>query len=1365
MILALVFVLIGGAAMLPLILTPEKMASEFVRAVTGTVRAPFRIGSFRYQSLRGFEARDIVLGPPPGFSEDMLRIERVDVRYRVLPLLLGRITVESVAVERPTVVAEARDGQLNWAVLMRARTSTPTSTVDATETSTPGWRMLRPPLRLALERLAIGPVAVRTAGALPDVALSGLHFRGEGRVGPDRLSTGLELRWTSDEATPSLRWREGQSTMRAAVDGHLRFRPEAIFVDGWRADRALLAHDVRVRVERSDDAKTLRGAVESTGRALLALAEDRLHVPGLRVRVGGREVFSGQLEVGGLSKWAEGAGLGSAWALWTRAPQGESPRALSMAARSDRIQLGALSPWLAAVVPGARLGGEIALDHLSWAGRWSDWRAGAPTDFAGAAQWRALRLRLPRLGVRVGPVSGRFESRIDRASGAPRYVLEADSAIDSVRLPGHRGSALRSTASLALDPAAGGLGAALSVAAGRYEGAMTVEQAGLSAALRWPAAADTVRVTARIGTLTASTAVARGLLLRVDSNALAWLRGLAPTLDGALAFDVDRWATPVAKGRALRATARSAVRPEGRGLGFDGDFALVHGALQADRLALSRWRQPGTFRGSVSALTPRGWAEMHADHPALRAAAPGVARWLSAWAAAPDAAAPRYQLTLESDGGGHGGIASTGHPLPLRAGLSLSAAPHAVRLRRLGLRVGRSSLRANGRWTPSPGGGGHVSTSARLTVPALSEVRDGVLGGAAALSLRGAMEASLQARGRVRPNRPVGPGDFEGGGAISFRGVDVADAARGLALSGLGGELSGRLQKGAPSVSMALHFASFSEKTRALFARDARAEAALGYAGRRWTASLAAGAQALGLEAKAPPFGAEFRGQVAPGGDLVVERASLSAPGLGLFGTLFGALRRGRFGVLTPSVEAEVAVSLDALERVAEALGVPVDGAAVGAAALAPRSARRRADVSACASAGPVGPRGRSVGGTLRGHFALQSESPERLRAEGTLTAEDVRYSDGERCVIGLRGVLPLRQRFHWPAPRWRPALARTRGILGDDLEARVAELAERAGDARLVLDDRDIFATPERHGAYVAMRPHFRAGLARLRVDRAVHQGMALDAVALDAAWRSGVLTVPLFSAGVLEGDVYGAAELQLSPDENFRARVRGAVTELNTDLLYAKVRDLAPVVGRAKADYLLSGTMALGFSFRERALNAELDLKNSRGRGLRPVVARIMGLSDSEGAQSAVGALALSDRAGVRPTRMRVWISQNLLNLTFDWTRLYFHVHYESAGITDLVVDSILPFIRPVLIPTLGTWVIRKVNGGVRRFSVSNILDEKLAASPMGHWLEVLSARSVPVSAMDGAGTPWAELGGPRRRDAALASPGDKSPAAAAP
>ena len=214
-----------------------------------------------------------------------------------------------------------------------------------------------------------------------------------------------------------------------------------------------------------------------------------------------------------------------------------------------------------------------------------------------------------------------------------------------------------------------------------------------------------------------------------------------------------------------------------------------------------------------------------------------------------------------------------------------------------------------------------------------------------------------------------------------------------------------------------------------------------------------------------------------------------------------------------------------------------------------------------------------------------------------------------------------------------------------------------------------------------------------------------------MEAQWAQGILRLDHFEAALWDGDLLADMALQLTPDLDVRVRARGTVTNINLDIPYALATGGTPETDPAAKDkYATSATLDLSFALKERSLNGRVEISKLS----EALVQRLFGGLNLSGGGGALRALGMSERVGVRPVAAKVWIANNLLNVQFDWRRLWLHVYYDSWNPLWLVVDSALIFLRPAVIPTLGgLYVIPTVNGAIRRFSLSDFIDQALETS----------------------------------------------------
>lgn len=94
--------------------TPEFQKALLERA-RATVGAEVRVEDMDVSVFEGVTLKGVVIGNPPGYRGDLLTAEAFVLRYRLLPLLRGRLEVRRLSLEKPTVLlAMDRRGVFNY---------------------------------------------------------------------------------------------------------------------------------------------------------------------------------------------------------------------------------------------------------------------------------------------------------------------------------------------------------------------------------------------------------------------------------------------------------------------------------------------------------------------------------------------------------------------------------------------------------------------------------------------------------------------------------------------------------------------------------------------------------------------------------------------------------------------------------------------------------------------------------------------------------------------------------------------------------------------------------------------------------------------------------------------------------------------------------------------------------------------------------------------------------------------------------------------------------------------------------------------------------------------------------------------------
>ncbi|KAF0223758.1 MAG: hypothetical protein FD176_1784 [Rhodospirillaceae bacterium] len=115
----IVVLVIGALVALPMLVPADRIKEEVVaqvKAATGrdlTIQGKVSVSAF--PSL-GVEVANIALANPAGFStKDLVRLGALDVKLKLLPILSGRIEVDSFVLVDPVITLEMdRKGKANW---------------------------------------------------------------------------------------------------------------------------------------------------------------------------------------------------------------------------------------------------------------------------------------------------------------------------------------------------------------------------------------------------------------------------------------------------------------------------------------------------------------------------------------------------------------------------------------------------------------------------------------------------------------------------------------------------------------------------------------------------------------------------------------------------------------------------------------------------------------------------------------------------------------------------------------------------------------------------------------------------------------------------------------------------------------------------------------------------------------------------------------------------------------------------------------------------------------------------------------------------------------------------------------------------
>jgi len=168
----LLLAVLAAALILPRIIPWDRVKQQAEEKVSGIIHHRLTIGSVGFNLLRGVEIHDLAIANAPGFSDQPLLTSKLaGVRYRLLPLLWGKVMVKSVEIQQPQVLVEKQaDGTFNFSDMLPAKAAPEESG------TAPGRPAM--PLELMVSKLAIAgaDVMYRDLGTGQTYAVEDFNF-------------------------------------------------------------------------------------------------------------------------------------------------------------------------------------------------------------------------------------------------------------------------------------------------------------------------------------------------------------------------------------------------------------------------------------------------------------------------------------------------------------------------------------------------------------------------------------------------------------------------------------------------------------------------------------------------------------------------------------------------------------------------------------------------------------------------------------------------------------------------------------------------------------------------------------------------------------------------------------------------------------------------------------------------------------------------------------------------------------------------------------------------------------------------------------------------------------------------------------
>lgn len=1298
--LLLVTVLLTALWLAPYVLTGERLKPKITAALTELLGLPVQIGNLWYSPLNGLEAKGLRLGPPEGFTEPLFTADRLALGYRIERVWPLEIEVEALKLERPVFKLETQAGKTNLQAMI-AHLSDPQA--EDPEPSPPGPLL---PLKIRVRALDIGPLRAELIGEGLQLKVDGVRLSLQGAIGPERLDAKLALKVRDDSVRLS-------PSPAASLSARTDLLLEALV----GADTSRGIHFDRVDLDLKN-AMAISGAIEQARLpqaelslelfAKLRAKEDLLALERLQLDWAQAPLLRAKARIERVHEALDAvveAPLASLLMVAARSAS-KTERPLSGQLEVLELPLGALAPWVAAFVPGMKLGGRVHLEapliaQSSLAGL----RANTPEMLGGAVLLEQVFFEMDAL--RVAPIDGSIRLKREEAYRAEAQLQHSGVAVGELRLGAGALSAAAKIERLEYPPP------------GATEASVEASVAQLQVAgLKLGKSSAQVRLTGadvlsakREGTPIATEIAVRSRGLSLKDSPIQ-LDKIRIDLDAKLDRLLDHSLSPIALNSRIAVDTLALpgdLEIEGVKLSLKGTVEDPRASEHFQTALKLSGRLAQVRSSTVSAKDVRLKVDVDGD----RIGPYPKGYNLESLTTKIEVQTPLLSLALGEDT----------LRFPLEVALQARAAPRAgsLGLESLSVRSGKAArLRLSGRaqklYTRAPKidlGGALKMTDLQEAIGLLPERIRAQLPG---LSAEGQVDMTFRARGSLPEQIDLSRPPLSANARIHLR--DIHARSEDLELIGLEGRVVAELLPSgfSQTTDLSLKRVQVQDGTQRQALLGLKMFQQAGLKEGLWSVHSRASAERMEGTEEAVQGSSMVLDMTYPRrGDLDLRRLELNVAGGSMNLLVQGRLTRERFGVLRPKLQLRAEADLDRLKVQVKRVAGLLDGLTPLVPALKPAGPWLLQELS---------PTLDRAEGAITARLDVQSPTAGAISVAGALEVDRLGIDiPGTLTMVEATGRVPVEQQFSIPAPALRERVAKAVGTLGDDLEARIGEMVKDLQKAKLRLDSSDILVAAPRTADYQALRPFYSRTGARMKIQGIVLNQHAFQDILIEGLWRSGVLRLDRISARIWEGDILGELALQLTADRNIRVRTRAAVTDLNLDVPYALATQKRPVQDPAeKQKYRISGVMDFELAVKERSVNAKVDLVKLSIEQ----VERLFGTIDPSGDSPAVDALEYAWVAGVRPRSGQLLITQNLLSVGFDWERLWIPA-LDREGFVGKLSDLALALPRVLLIPSLGAWVINTVNGAIRRVSVGNVLDSVISASPLERWMRALEGTVV--------------------------------------
>ena len=358
----------------------------------------------RLRSRGEFELRDLLVGPPRGFTLPLLSLSRLRVRWDLGEVMSGKIAIPQVLIEHPVIRVERNAKGDSWLALLPPGPRAPPALDKAPP---PTGKAASPlPWELRLGELAVLGLSLQGELGAQRVALEGLDLRVKGHYQRGRVAAEVAVDLGAEEAlrTRVALMQGGKTPLALRLGTRLRIRAE---VQGERLFRGKLS--VAFKAKSPPLQLPLKVPPVELDLGLAARfdqARDEAKLTRLGLHLDGQELLRVRASLRGLSA---------------------DPRLDASIERLD-LPLALVQRFITPLAPGIKLAGAISSPGMRVRGPLSKLGGGLPPLASG-------ELRLVGVGVRARPplappvalagLSGRLRFNLAAARSVPARMLAA----------------------------------------------------------------------------------------------------------------------------------------------------------------------------------------------------------------------------------------------------------------------------------------------------------------------------------------------------------------------------------------------------------------------------------------------------------------------------------------------------------------------------------------------------------------------------------------------------------------------------------------------------------------------------------------------------------------------------------------------------------------------------------------------------------------------------------------------------------------------------------------------------------------------------------------------------------------------------